>query len=484
MHAHVVPTDAACWSWYMPRMCMQVRIRFTHSTHLILCEIVSVKAMLASILSCLASAAALEKEFGITGWAARASSVNPNGAPVALLKGTATVPVWTRLHSPSAVHVKSGSRLHLALRSSLQWRPPHGWILKDAIPGLEIQRGSVLSAQSSLSWSELDGGASSGTFLHFASSSFVWWNGAQQPDGCLSLMQPVMHTVDGNSSMDIWYIPYYPKAPGDPGHGSTRTMAPGGRAYMPLLPGEQVTMGIRLLSAPQSPPLLHYLQWWSLTANSTPSAVGPAGIGASPPCGGGSYHVVHDDCDPLGEGGDCVNMVVFEVQNCRSRAARLPSGLRLGGLAECAAACAEDPRCRAINLRAANLTCELLAAHDDDDLEPSTDGWAVHVRGQALRTTIDASWTDPNGHACSTPASWTLGAVLEVFSGADVPSGLPVRLTMDDLELELAGQPPGSLPAWSTWLSDGAKDWNMSISVENDGRTITLVNPGGGLAHV
>lgn len=407
---------------------------------------------------------------GLSGWAARAASHNIGHAPVSLLAGTAVVPS-APMHDdrPVLMNITASSAEHSALSKSLSWRPPHGYVLDHPVGTLP--QGMILRPESVSTWEAMERGHLHAAILTFASFSYVWWNGAQQAGGCLSLLQPVLHNIDGAWQMDIWYIPYFPRDKALPGHGSSRTSAPAGNAYMPLLAGERVTMGLALVSdgRQRAPPMLQYMQWWSLTAHSTPS---PTNTSATR-----NYEIVYDACDPFGEGGDCLNCALFAVPGRRSRAARLASGRRVAGLQECSRACCDNPKCRAINFREANLTCDLLGAHDDELLVVSAEGWSVYVLGQAMTSTVDASWTDPNGHDCSTPASWTLGAVLEVFS-ADAPSQMPPTFTMANISLHLVGQPATApLPSWNTWLSADAQTWNMSVEISDEGRTIDLVVP-------
>jgi hypothetical protein len=447
---------------------------------------------------------------GLSGWAASVNSLNAEHAPISLLSGTAFVPslpngsLTREKEGVRVVRVNLESEVHIELRKALVLRPPHGWIVAHEIGGLSggtplLRAGCVLTADSRAAWDRLETGASSHAVLRFAPASFVWWNGAQQPDGCLSLLQPVMHYVGGTGSgwgMDIWHIPYFPRNKSFAGHGATRAAATSGMppyAYVPLLPGESVTMGVQLVSSPaqRAPPLMRYVQWWSLTSNSTPIANdshvdggGGGGDGGAFGQGGSdgasgcelSYELIYDDCDPFGEGGDCRNCALTRLEQRRGTATVLPGGRMRGGVRECGAACCDDPRCRAVNFSPSELTCELLGAHSDARTEAAP-GWTLLVLGQALTSVVDSSWKDPNGGECATPASWTFGAVLEIFA-ADAPTQLPPLLTMAGVRLGVVGQPPHSpLPQWTRWLSDGAKSWNMSLTVTEEGRSIELSVP-------
>ena len=404
-------------------------------------------------------------------WVARASVLT--SAPINLLRGTVVVPDTYEEIRDDLTHVPILSFDDFdTLRAATELRPPHGWILTSDVElsGAALRRGAVLLQSSSSDWEDLLHNVhtltSLNTTLRFSSASYVFWNGAQSRDPCLTLLQPVMHYDGGQWSMDTWFIPYYPKAKSDPGPGATRT------SEIPLLPGERVTMGIYLASEDAS--TLYYNQWWSLTSNSTPFTY-VDGIWRS------NQVMIQNQCDRqsqarAGEGGLCSNCYM-SVLDKRWSTATVGAKHLHSSLQQCQQSCCEDTRCRAINFNEEQQECYMLQAFSDSSVQADDAGWVVHVRGQLQINNVLKQWTDLNGHECSSPATWGLGLVLEVFHDVDSPSVLPEHLAFDDVVVSLTQNPDDDHHTynWNTWTSDAAAAWGMNVKV--NGRTMTLTTP-------
>ena len=307
--------------------------------------------------------------------------------------------------------------------------------------------------------------------LNFSEASFCVWNGLESLDPCMTLTQPVMHFSGGAWSMDIWYIPYFPKAKSDHGEGSSRT------AQTPLLSGERVTLGSFLTSSDEG--TLYYQSWWSLTARSVPLTIEPAtGRWRS------NQQMVVDDCwaqgDTHGEGGKCANCYMTLLDATWSTSTPLAGvGFMHGTLQECQQACCKLSKCRAVNVHNTTQECYLLGAFADADTQPDTAGWSIHVRGQLLISFVQKNWTDLNGNTCDKPAAWAFGFVMEAFSGVDTTADLPRRVVFEDVLLSKDNDPKGKGPTWgwTTWLSDTARLWGISLDLSDQNRTVTLSTP-------
>lgn len=389
-------------------------------------------------------------------------------APINVLRGTVVVPGASerKREEPTRASILSFDEFD-KLRHAMELRPPHGWVLTSDVElqGASLKRGAVLMRSCSSDWEEwlwkADASTSFNTTLHFSSASYVFWNGAQSSDACETLLQPVMHSDGGEWSMDTWFIPYYPKASSDSGSGSSVT------SRVPLSPGERVTMGIYLASDDAS--TLYYQQWWSLTSHSTPFTYVDGAWRAN-------QVMVQDGCDRLGEGGACANCYMTVLDKTWSTATDGAEHFH-GSLQQCQQRCCENTACRAINFNEKQQECYMLKAFSDGSTRGDDAGWAVHVRGQLQINNVLKHWTDLNGHACSTPATWGLGLVLEVFQGVDSRSALPERMAFEDVVVSLK-QNPADDPhtyAWDTWTSDAAAAWGMTVDVE--GSTLTLQTP-------